>query len=108
MAASNCLLPGNAAPDFSAVAVTEDGTATRLFSLSNLATDYVVLVFFPNVADVSDLLALRQNLDKFREVRLSHPSSLRLWINFFRPSQHICTIFVHTGVFNTLNLSVIV
>ena len=67
--APNFLLPEDMAPDFSAVAVAEDGTGTKLFTLMSVRTDYVVLVYLPSVAMVGELLALRDNLDKFTEVR---------------------------------------
>ena len=65
---ANFLLPEDMAPDFSAVAVAEDGTGTKLFTLMSVRTDYVALVYLPSVAMVGELLALRDNLDKFTEV----------------------------------------
>jgi hypothetical protein len=66
---ANFLLPEDMFPDFSAVAVTADGANTTLFSLSSVRTDYVVLVYLPTVRMVAELLALRDNLHKFNEVR---------------------------------------
>jgi hypothetical protein len=66
---ANFLLPEDMFPDFSAVAVTEDGANTALFSLSNVRTEYVVLVYLPTVRMVAELLALRDNLHKFTQVR---------------------------------------
>jgi peroxiredoxin len=66
---ANFLLPEDMFPDFSAVAVTEDGATTTLFSLSSVRTEYVVLVYLPTVTMVAELLALRDNLHKFTQVR---------------------------------------
>jgi hypothetical protein len=66
---ANFLLPEDMFPDFSAVAVTEDEANTTLFSLSSLRTDYVVLVYLPTVTMVGELLALRDNLHNFTQVR---------------------------------------
>jgi hypothetical protein len=73
--AANFLLPEDMFPDFSAVAVTEDGTNTALFSLSSVRTDYVVVVYLPTVRMVAELLALRDNLHKFTQVRQQHSVS---------------------------------
>jgi hypothetical protein len=88
--APNFLLPEDMAPDFSAVAVAEDGTGTKLFTLMSVRTDYVVLVYLPSVAMVGELLALRDNLNKFTEVRyyifsLVHPRIRTFLLLFVYP-----------------------
>ena len=71
------LLPGDRAPDFSAVAVKEDRAlandriaTTTLCTLSSITTDYVVLLYLPRLGpvEVAELLALKKNLQRFREV----------------------------------------
>lgn len=71
---SSCpLQPGSKAQDFSAVAVKqEEGkSATNLFTLSSLHTDYVVLVYLPKLGstEVAELLDLNKNAARFAEVR---------------------------------------
>jgi hypothetical protein len=72
---ANFLLPEDMFPDFSAVAVTADGANTTLFSLNSVRTEYVVLVYLPTVTMAAELLALRDNLHNFTQVRQQHSVS---------------------------------